>query len=214
VEPWFWICEQLEEILMAAEIPDNEPTSFIAGDTVKWNKSYDFDEKGTFPASTWTLTYYFRGKDADKKTVVCTADGDDFLATISAATSATFQPGEYYAFAEAVSGTDKHIVWDGRIEVKENPRTGTAPQDRRSHARKMLDAIEDMLEGVASRFEQSYTIDIPGGGSRMLSTCSRTELIQFRAFYQREVAMEEQAERIAQGLAPRNKVHVRFVRPT
>lgn len=192
---------------MAAEIPTQEPSSFIAGDTVQWTKSLS-----DYPASTWTLTYEFRGNV--RKTVVCTADGDDFLATITAAISATYPPGEYAFFGRVSSGAEVHTIPEacGTMVVSGNPSVGTSAQDRRTHARKMLDAIEAMLEGVASRFEQSYTIDIPGGSNRMLSTVSRDELIRFRSHYAQLVAQEKNAERIAQGQPSRNRILTVFTR--
>lgn len=187
------------------DIPTIEPTEFIAGDTVKWTR-----DLSDYPAGTWTLTYYFRGNV--KKEVLCTVSSGLHLATISAATSATFPPGEYFVFARASYNGEEFTIWQGRVTVKENPETGSSAQDRRSHAKKMLDAIEAMMEGVASRFEASYEVSAPGMTSRRLETCNRLDLIKFHAHYKQLYAQEMDAERIAQGKKPRNRILTVFTR--
>jgi hypothetical protein len=190
---------------MAAEIPDIEPSSFIAGDTVKWTKSLS-----DYPATTWTLTYELRG--VVRKTIVCTANGRDFLATISATDSAAYQAGDYFWFARVSSGGEVYSVGSGTLTVLENPSVGTSAQDRRSHARKMLDAIEAMLENNASREEMQYEISVPGGSIRRLWLCSKDELIRFHSHYAQLVRAEENAERIARGQKPRNRILTVFTR--
>lgn len=190
---------------MAAEIPDIEPDSFIAGDTVKWTKS-----TADYPAPIWTLTYEFRG--TARHTVVCTANGSDFLATISATVSATFTPGDYAWFAQVSFGSEKYTIGSGTVSVKTNPSIGTEAQDRRSHAKKMLDAIEAMMEGNASREEMQYEVSLPGGSLRRLWFCTKEDLIKFHSHYAALVRQEQNAERLAQGKPSRNRILTVFTR--
>lgn len=193
---------------MAAEIPSVEPATFNAGDTVKWSKSF-----GDYSAADgWVLTYEFRSSSV-RKTIVCTTyETTDFLATISATVSATFPAGEYYVFARAELSGEKYTVWEGRITVKPNPAADSSGQDRRSHAKKMLDAIEAMMEGNASRDEQSYEISAPGMTTRRLQLCPKAELIQFYSYYKQLYQQELNAERIAQGKPSRNRILTTFTR--
>jgi hypothetical protein len=180
-----------------------EPKSFIAGDTVTWLKSLsDYSA-----ADGWVLTYEFRG--ANRQTVTCSADGTDHLATIPAASTASFIPGDYYVFAYAAKGAERYSVFQGTITVKPNPAVGNNPYDGRSHAKRCLSAIEATLEGNASREESSYTIAF-GGVNRQLSLCSKDELIRMRNYYLSEVRREEQAEGFSQGKTRRNRILVRF----
>jgi hypothetical protein len=190
---------------MAAEIPDIEPDSFIAGDTVKWTKSLT-----DYPATTWTLTYEFRG--TARHTVIATGTGSDFEAIITATVSATFTPGDYVWFAQVSSGSEKYTIGSGTVTVKDNPAVGTAAQDRRTHARRMLDAIEAMMENNASREEMEYEIQIPGGSLRRLWLCPKEELIKFHSHYAMLVRQEQNAERIAQGKPSRNRILTIFTR--
>ena len=184
---------------------DREPTSFIAGDTVSWTKSLaDFDA-----ADSWALTYEFRGNI--RKTITADADGSNFLATITAAISATFTPGTYYVTAYATKAGERFTVWQGRCEIKFNPAQGHGSYDGRSHARKCLEAIEKTLEGNMAREEADYSINF-GGTSRQLRLCTKPELIQARNYYLAEVRREEQAERIAQGRKSGNRILTRFER--
>lgn len=190
---------------MSVSIPSTEPAQFIAGDTVKWTRSLS-----DYPATTWTLTYEFRG--TVRKSVVCTASGSDFLATITAALSAAYPPGEYRVFARVSSGSESYTVWEGSITVKPDPSAGTSAQDRRTHARKMLDAIEAMMEGNASREEQGYEISMAGGTTRRLDLCPKADLIAFHSHYAQLVKKEQDAERIAQGGKSRNRILTVFTR--
>lgn len=185
------------------DIPDIEPKSFIAGDTVKWTKSL-----AAYPADeSWVLTYEFRGI-ASRQTVTCTASGADHLATISASASAAFLPGEYQVTARASKAGDVYTAWRGRITVEQNPSVGTSGVDTRTTAKKLLDAVEHALEGVATREEKSYSISPAGGTGRQIEFCSIDVLLAARSRLQAEVRREQQAERIAQGR--RSGTTVRF----
>lgn len=182
----------------------SEPSQFIAGDTVTWLKSLsDYDA-----AAGWVLTYEFRGNT--RKTIVCAPDGADFLATIDAATSATFGAGRYFGFAYVAKAGARYTVWQGQIVVKANPAAGSAAYDGRSHARKCLDSIEAVLEGNATREEADYTISF-GGTNRQLRFCPKLELLQMRNYYLAEVRREEKEERLAQGKGSGSRILVRFV---
>lgn len=184
---------------------DREPSSFIAGDTVSWLKSFS----GYSAADGWVLKYEFRGNT--RKTVTAAASGSDHLATITAVESAAYSAGAYTVTGYVVKASERHTVFRGRIEVEPDPAQGNSAFDGRSHARKALEAIEAVLEKRATREEMSYSIQF-AGSNRQLSLCPPAELIKMRNYYLSEVRKEEQAERIAQGLGTGRRILTRFVR--
>ena len=68
---------------MTATIPTTEPTELRVGDTWQWKRE---DLSSDYPATSWTLTYYFRNATAYFN-VVATADGVHFEVTVAKATT-------------------------------------------------------------------------------------------------------------------------------
>ena len=78
--------------------------------------------------------------------------------------------------------------------------------DTRSTARQALDAVNAALAAYGAK---AYLADISIAGRRQTFR-SPAEFLAFRSKLKAEVAAEDNAERIANGLAPRNKLLVRF----
>ena len=129
---------------MAFTVPTTEPTALRAGDTWAWRR----EDLGDYPASVWTLTYYFRNA-ASHFDIAATADGDAFAVSIAAATTATRPPGWYDWFALVTDGTSRHYVAEGRCEVTPDI-ANPVPYDGRTWAKRMLDYVEAALESRAS----------------------------------------------------------------
>lgn len=186
---------------MPYSIPDTEPTALIAGDTATWSKSL-----ADFPASAgWALTYTLINA-AGKISIAASASGDDHLVEVAPATTADWVAGRYQWLAHVTLGAARHTVGSGTMEVKPNLAAATT-YDARSHARKMLEAIEAALEARAtSAHLDVITSSYPG----MSITRDKDKLIRLRDLYRREVRAEEDAERLAQGLPSRNKILVRI----
>jgi len=184
-----------------AVIPLNEPESFTEGDTVKWRRSLpDY-----LPGDGWTLTYRFGRADEATITVTGSDNGDQtHLISISPAVSATFVQGVYYYQASVSDGTDRYTVASGNVLVTPDFASVENP-DTRTHARKVLDAIEAVLEERATQSQLS--ISVAGQSITMLSP---EELIRWRSVYKAEVDSEERAERIQQGLGGK-RIKTRFV---
>jgi hypothetical protein len=77
--------------------------------------------------------------------------------------------------------------------------------DTRTHARKVLDAIEAVIEGRATKDQYEYQIQ-----GRMLRLTPLPDLIKFRQLYKAEMQREIQAANVQAGIASRNKIVVRF----
>lgn len=170
----------------------DEPLNAYKGDSLSWRRADLTD----YPASAWTLTYYFNGA-AGAFNIVATADGDDFVVEVDAATSLTWEVGFYGWQARVDDGADaKHTVDTGRFELLTG-FAGLAATDQRSHNRFMVDALEAMLQGKATRDQQSYKL--PDG--RELSRLDLKEVADLLDVYTNRLRTEEASEDAAAGRA-------------
>lgn len=183
----------------SSDIPTVEPEVIVAGDTVKWKKSLDH-----YKASDgWTLTYYIRG--AVKTDVTATASGDDHLVTISASTTAQWSPGTYWWIARVSKSGEAYTVANGIFKVKENLAGIAGTYDGRSHARRVLEALESVREEVAAK---GYAeIEIAGRRYKI------TSIEQYNRWY-RDVKAQVMYEEwcMEQGVEPgkKRKILIRF----
>lgn len=179
---------------MTAQIQHTEPTQVTAGDTWTWTKSLS-----DYPAGTWTLTYYLRSREGEQS-FTATADGADHLVTVAAATTAGYKAGRYGWTAVVTSGSERYRVGAGEIEVLPDPANMGAGQDPRSHARKMLEAIEATLERKATSTQIAmieYTIGTRG------AKFDHKALSELRDKYRSEVKAEEAMQRLNSGHSQR-----------
>jgi hypothetical protein len=180
------------------DIPKIEPLEITAGDYIQWTKNLS-----DFPPGTWTLTYTLINS-TNKYQLTATTSGADFLVTIAAATSAAYVAGVYKWQAYVTSGVQRYNVGSG--EVKINPNfAATATLDTRTHAKKVLDAIEAVLENRASLDQEEYTIQ-----GRSLKRTPVLELMKMRDKYRAMYISEQNAEKASKGLYGKNKLFVRI----
>jgi len=183
-------------------IPTTEPDAFVAGDSVKWTKRIS----GYDPADGWVLSYAFV-KDGDQQVIASTDNGDGaHLITLTPALSAAFKEGIYHWQSTLADGTDRYQVTEGRIDVKPDFLNKSNGFDSRSHVKKVLDALNAVIEKKASKDQESITV-----GDKSIKRLTPSELLKWRSFYQREYTVELQKQRIANGDAPGNKIRVRFI---
>ena len=186
-----------------AEPQSYEPEKLTGGVTWKWKKTIT-----DYPASEWTLTYYLRKNGATATSFNATADGDTFLVTVAAATTANYATGVYDIVGVVVKAAEKYVVYDGIIEVLTNPASASA-YDPRTHSRRVLDLIEAAMEGRIPNGMESYTI-----GGRSITKISLPDLRMLYEKYKMDVVMEEQAERLANGRRSGKNIGVRFNKPS
>lgn len=168
---------------MAYTVPTTEPTKLRAGDTWQWTR----ENLADYPASVWTLTYYFRNATA-KFDIVATADGDAFAVSVAKASTGK-TPGWYDWVAMVDDGTERYEVGTGRIEILPNLAADVV-YDARSFARQMLDSIEAALVSRASTDQLDLITAALDGRSL---TRDRAGMIALRSQFQNEVSREEQA---------------------
>lgn len=177
-----------------------EPGRVTAGDTITWLKALS-----DYPASAgWVLAYTLINSAA-KITITATASGADHLATVAAATSAAWGAGTYTWVAVVTKAAERYTVGSGVIIVAPNLAAATT-YDTRSSAKKALEAVNTLLETYGSKaYLHSYEIS---GRKQQFQTPG--DFLAFRSKLQAEVAREDNAARLAAGLAPRNQLYVRF----
>lgn len=194
----------------SSDIPDKEPTSFICGDTVKWNRK---DLSSHYPADAWTLTYNFRGPTIYD--VTAAANGRDFAITIPATdtgdndpNTAKFLKGRYQLFGRVTKisdATQVFSVYSGNVDACENPEDIEAGRDMRTEAKKILDAHMTVYARGAESRTKSYSLSAVG---RSFVYHSFEELIAAIDYWKGIVAQEENPTGVGRN------VFIRFTRPT
>lgn len=175
------------------------PQSFRAGDTLTWTISLS-----AYPASDgWSLTYTLINATR-KVTITSTASGSEHLLSVSAATSATYAPGTYLWTAAAINGTSCVTIANGSVDILPN-LAALATYDGRSQAKRMLDAIDALLEGRTAGVEMELEMN-----GRRIRYFTPDELRKWRIYWLAEVRREQAAERLANGLGGPQKVLVRI----
>jgi hypothetical protein len=189
---------------MAAPIPSTEPTKFVRGDSIAWTRG---DLSSDYPASTWALTYEFvpLGSAGTAFTITADADGDDYSVTVAAATTAAYVAATYEWAAFVTLSADRYRIDNGTLELLENLADPAAGYDGRSHVRIVVEAIDAVIQGRATKDQESYTID-----GRSLQRTPIPDLLTLRSRYRAELKSEEAAEKIANGLGSGRLVKVRF----
>lgn len=172
------------------------PTRIVAGDSVSflWTNT-------DYPAPTWSSAWRLVGAGVALD-MVETAEGTGHRVTATAAataalavTSARGLPCTLFGIVS--SGATRATVYRASCLLLPNPLTSTG--DQRGHAATTLAAIEALLEGRATKDQQSYRI-----GDRELARIPIPELLALRDYYQREVQRAEDAAAVASGMPRRN----------
>jgi hypothetical protein len=175
---------------MTATVPTNEPQAARAGITWQWTRQLT-----DYPASTWALTYWFKQLAAAgaKFSIVATASGDDHSVSVAAATTGAYTAGDYSWVAVVSSGSEAFEVDSGTLDLQPKYSVDAALDDR-SHARKVLTAIEAVIESRATKDQEEYTIN-----NRSLKRTPLAELLALRDRYRAEVRAEELADMARNG---------------
>lgn len=157
-------------------------------------------EQPHFPAPGWGLSLFLRGKSAIDLT--SSPSGADHLFEAPAASTAAWPPGRYSYVIRASDGTDVHPVESGEVVIAPDLAAQAENFDGRDHVRKVLDAIEAVIEKRATIDQQSYTIQ-----NRSLQRTPLSELIKLRDRYRAELAAQR-ARRKGRGFGRTVKVRL------
>jgi len=177
----------------------NIAKEITAGDSLNWKESV-----AEYPASDgWTLRFSLVN-GASNVEFSASAEGDAYAVSLPASTTSAWHPGRYRFQAYVVRGEDRHTIGTGTVDILPDFSSVTT-FDGRTHAERVLEAIEAVIEKRASKDQESYTIK-----GRSLSRTPLPELLVLRDRYRREVLDEKRAEKIRAGKKPGNKILVRF----
>lgn len=181
------------------DVMTDPPRAFVAGSTLQFRVNVS-----DYPAPNWSAMFALITTD-NAETFAGTNYGDgQHLFTLTPTQSDI--PARLYRYQINVTdGTDRHTVRAGSIEVVANYEAVTGGLDDRSHAARIFDAINHLLEGKAKSDESSLAV-----GGRSLSTYTWDELVMNRGYFAHQMTDEE---RMARGYAPRGPRTIRFVRP-
>lgn len=185
----------------------NFPDVIVAGDTLDFKVTVpDY-----LPTAGWTLKYRlaprFTAPVQAPITIAASANADGtYQVQQSPTQTAAWAPGEYsWARWVEKSGARQTLSESGALDVRQDPATAAQGYDARSHARKVLAAIEAVLESRASVDQEEMQI-----GNRSLKRTPLSELTALRNQYRAEVAKEDNLEAIKRGRAPNNRLQFKL----
>lgn len=194
----------MSNLFESANFPTKEPAELVVGDRWMWKRS---DLGSDYPPASYSLKYVLRLNSAPATEIEITAQASDsdFLIEVASATTAAYSAGTYtwQAYITRVSDSQRATIASGQFKIIAN--RDAASSDPRTHARKVLDAIEAVLESRASKDQEEYAI-----GGRSLKRTPIPQLLVLRDRYKAEVKSEEAALALSQGRGKARKIQVRF----
>ena len=184
------------------EIPTSEPLTVIAGDTIKFKKTWS-----DYPTADWTLSYvlHSRSKDTSNATATVTEDGKYYVVTFSAAQTADFTPEDYSLHGRITNGIESYTVYDGILAVRRNVAAASSHDEMRTFAARALEAVETAILGSLGSEFVSFSVD-----GQSFTRMPREEAMRMRDQFKAEVIRENRAERIRQGIGTSRNVYTRF----
>lgn len=185
---------------MTATIPTTEPSVIVAGDTLTWMRSLP-----DTPPATWTLKYRLINA-AGKFDITAATSGNDFLVSVSAATSASYTAGDYTWTAWVEKTGERVTVGQGTLTIKPNIAALTT-LDARTEAAVIVDQLMTAYTTYTASNGHVAEYEIAG---RRMKYRSAAEILTQLNFWEARVRAEKKAERIANGLGGGGKVLVRF----
>lgn len=185
-----------------------EPDSLVLGDFWAWKRD---DLADTYPTASYSLTYEFHedsgGGGNHKFTLTAVEANDTYYIEANSSTTTSYVIGDYIWEAHITKTADSNriMVDSGRTSISENLANTNA--DLRSHAKKVLDNIQAVIEGRATIDQSSFSL-----GGRSLSRMSIDELMTFRDRYKAEYLKEIKLARIRNKQGSGNTIKVNFGR--
>lgn len=180
------------------------PNVITTGTTLDFN-----EERSDYPASEgWALRYVLL-RQTGRLDLISAPEGEAHRFTVSAADTAAWLAGDYRWQCFAEKDDQRHALKDGSLTVKLGFAVADGGLDTRSHVKKVLDAIEAVLEKRATKDQMSYTIE-----GRTLERTPIVDLLNLRDKYRAEYQREQSIERYGADLTRRpTRIRTRFIDP-
>ena len=183
----------------------------IAGDALDFDIGVTDSEGNTYtPADGWAMTLRLLPRTSGTAidiTATATSDNLEFAVEVASATTAGWAAGDYSAFALVTLSGERKTVHIGELEILADPATASA-YDVRSDAKKTLDALKSALKTYATN-SKGHVAEYEIAGRRMKFRSS-AEIVEQIRYWERVVADETVAERLAAGLSSGRKIYTRF----
>ncbi len=142
-----------------------------------------------YPAQDgWALTLHLRGPQSID--IASSPDGDGHVLSASAATTGAWAPGQYWAALRARDGETVAEVEAGQLTVAADLAQVNGLYDGRTHAERVLTAIEAVIEGRATKDQERYRIN-----NRELQRTPLSDLMALRDRYRAELRAQNAALR-------------------
>lgn len=183
-----------------------EPNDLVVGDYWAWKRE---DLATDYPTSAYSLSYRFHcdsgGGGSHQFTInAVEADGIYYI-EVPSTTTDNYSPHDYIwgAYITRTSDSSRVQVGEGKITIL--PNLADTNADLRSHAKKVLDSLEAVIEGRATIDQSSMSI-----AGRSLSRMSVDELLTFRNRYKSEYLQEVKLSRLKNHNVSGNTIGVKF----
>jgi hypothetical protein len=172
---------------------------FTAGDTMNMVETVS----GYPSTAGWGMFHNLVPQTGTGTSIILTSTGnaETYTTYYPPTVTKNWAAGEYGWFNWMAIGTSSRVtLGTGHLTIHVDPSTATAPQDNRSHARKVLDAINATIEGRATHDMAQYMIQ-----GRQVTLLGPEQLIRWRGYYQTLV----QAEEVAAGQGTKKSTGIR-----
>ncbi len=166
------------------------PTSIQAGITAEWSQP--------LPSEYISFAFEYILQGASKIVIPATAVGNDIAVQVSSKTTSAYKAGDYQYQLIASNGDDKRVVNKGVITIKPDFASLPSGHDFRSHAQRMLDNINQVLEGRITKDVENYQID-----GRSITRIPILELQKLKRTYALKVNKEKRKQAGKSSFQPR-----------
>ena len=186
--------------------PSQEPETLVVGDRWVWQRP---DLVTDYPTDQYALTYEFHtdsgGGGSHQFTITATETALAYVVEVASTVTDDYTAHQYkwYAFITRTSDSERVAVDDGMTTLVANYADTNA--DLRTHAKKVLDAVQAVIENRATIDQSSFSI-----AGRSLSRMSIDELFLVRDRYRAEYNEEVKKARIRNKKPSGNLIGVRF----
>jgi hypothetical protein len=183
--------------------PTTEPAELQLGDFWAWKKT---DLSDDYPVADYSFSYEFNiidGATAINFTLSASESNNEYI--IQTTDTSSYTKGEYnwVSYITRTSDSARIKISEGFTEIQDNYAATTASV--RSHAKKVLDAIEAVIENRATMDQSSMSI-----AGRSLSRLTIDELLTFKNTYKAEYLKEIKKARLKNNKASGNSIKARF----
>lgn len=186
--------------------PTQEPDRLVTGDRFAWQRP---DLVSDYPLADYTMTYHFSqdsgGGGTHHFTLSSTEADNNYYFEKPSSETTSLVAGDWKWQLYAIRTSDSQRITIDYGITKFTLGELDTNNDLRTHAKKVLDAIEAVIEGRATIDQSSFSL-----GGRSLSRMSIDELMTFRDRYKAEYLKEVKLARIRNKQGSGNTIKVNF----